>query len=147
VPFPDDCPTRNDEAVNHIGETSYGDAFPDLRDVYLEDSWVLRLDPAEHSVAFTLEAVLTRAHGRYHQPNPGEQYCYERAVLTLTSRSPVAYHLSGALPAHDLSGSADLGNIDTFRQSNSTSWELTGDWGLLTIVNPHVALTLQETHA
>jgi hypothetical protein len=130
--------------VDHTEETSYDDAFPDLRDVYLEDSWVLRLDPAERSVAFTLEAVLTLEHVRYHRPIPGEQYCHERAVLTLTSRSPVDYQLSGALPSHDLSGSGDLGNIDSFRQSNSNSWELTGDWGLLTIVNPRVALTLEE---
>jgi hypothetical protein len=133
--------------VDHTGETSYDDAFPDLRDVYLEDSWVLRLDPAEHSVVFTLEAVLTPGHLRYHRPHPGEQYCYERAALRLSSRSPVAYQLSWSPPAQDLSGVDDLGNIDTFREIDSRSWELTGTWGLLTIVNPLVVLTPEEPGA
>jgi hypothetical protein len=133
--------------VDHNGEISYDSAFPDLRDVYLEDSWVLRLDPAERSVVFTLEAVLTPAHVRHHPPHPGEQYCYKRAVLTLSSRSPVAYQLSWSPPARDLSGLEDLGNIDTFRQIDSNSWELTGDWGLLTIMNPGVALTPERPGA
>lgn len=131
--------------MDHTGDTPYDLAFPDLRHVHLEDSWVLRLDPAEHAVAFTLETVLTPEHVRYHPPRPGEQYCYERAVLTLSSPSPVAYQLSGSMPHHDPSGLDDLGNIDTFQECDSNSWELTGDWGLLTIVNPLLSLMLEES--
>lgn len=136
--------TRDADRVDHNRERSYDSAFPVLGHVYLEGSWVLRLDPANRAVAFTLETVLTQAHVRYHPPRPGEQYCYERAVLTLSSLSPVAYQLSGAMPHHDPSGIDDFGNIDTFRECGSNVWELTGDWGLLTIVNPLVSLTLEE---
>jgi hypothetical protein len=70
-----------------------------------------------------------------------------RRLLSLSSRSPVAYQLSGSPPAQDLSGVDDLGKIDTFREIDSRSWELTGTWGLLTILNPLVVLIPEEPGA
>ena len=53
----------------------YHEAFADLRDAYLEDSWVIRISETPGTVAFDLEAVLTPTHGRYTPSKPGEQYC------------------------------------------------------------------------
>lgn len=92
----------------------YDTAFPALRDVYLEDSWVLALYPSEFEVTFRIEAVLTASHPGYHPPKPGEQHCYAAADLRVRGDLPIDYHLSGARPAVDLTGTQDLGNIDTF---------------------------------
>lgn len=117
-------------------------AFEDLEDVYLEDSWVLRLAAAESSVAFTLEAVLGIGHSEYTSPESDQQYCYRTATLLLCSDTPITYELSGQRPHIDPDGSTDLGNIDTFEALGRDTWRLTGDWGRITITNPKVTLTL-----
>ncbi|SEF14331.1 hypothetical protein [Jiangella alba] len=120
-------------------------AFPSLHDVYLEDSWVLGVFPAEHEVTFRIEAVLTAAHPHYQPPKPGEQYCYALADLQIRSTAPIDHQLSGARPAVDRSGTSDLGNIDTFRPTGPSTWELRGDWGAVTVQHPHVDLALRGT--
>lgn len=57
--------------------------FPDLAGVYLEDSYALGITETPDSLAFTLEAVLTPDHPNYHEPKPGEKYCYVNANLTI----------------------------------------------------------------
>lgn len=120
----------------------YYAVFPSLRDVYLEDSWVLSIFPAEHDVTFRIEAVLTAEHPHYQTPKLGEQYCYALADLQIRSTAPIDYQLSGARPAVDLSGTPDLGNIDTFLPAGPSSWELRGEWGAITVRHPQVHLAL-----
>jgi hypothetical protein len=116
--------------------------FPDLANVYLEDSYVLAIDEAPHSLTFTLEVVLTPEHPRYHTPLPGEQYCYVDGFLTLNGVREIEWLSRSANAFTDASGEEDLGNIDTFRQ-DVDYFDIVGDWGhvhVFAIVPPTLVL-------
>lgn len=128
-------------------EPTYSQAFPALTGIYLEDSWVLAVTPADDGCEFRLEAVLTPEHPRYRPPAPGEQHCYEDATLTLTSASPISFQGSNRPPATDATGQRDWGNIDTFEPvdwEGRDAWLVQGDWGELTVVQPNVRLALLD---
>jgi hypothetical protein len=119
----------------------YQEAFTDLAEVYLEDSWVLDVASSEHGVTFRLDAVLTPDHPRYQSPAPGEQHCYRRARLTVASTKRSVLNRSDAPAATDASGERDFGNIDVFSTVDSegdVAWEMSGDWGELLTVDPAV---------
>lgn len=125
---------------------SYDEAFSDLRDVYLEDSWVLDIAAANHSLRFELEAVLTPNHPGYSSPPPTEQHCYRKATLTLASDDPIGFEPSNRPAGHDATGGPDYGNIDSFVPvdwAGIPAWELDGDWGTALVRRPTVALTLE----
>ncbi len=121
----------------------YNEAFPVLRDVLLEDSWVLAVWPSDTSLAFDLEAVLTPAHRDYVGPKPGEQHDYRRAHLVITSDG-LRCDLSGAPPATDATGQTDLGHIDNWLVEEAGRSLLEGGWGAATADNPSVELRFIE---
>jgi hypothetical protein len=121
--------------------TSYEAAFESLRGVYLEDSWVLDVVPAEGSVTFELDAVLTPEHRAYRGPNPGEQHDYRHAQLVL-SGDRMLVELADTPPATDAKGEADRGHIDTWTVDDEGTSRLTGDWGSAEVARAHVRLTL-----
>ncbi|MEV6305007.1 hypothetical protein AB0M02_36735 [Actinoplanes sp. NPDC051861] len=121
----------------------YQEAFPDLADVYLEDSWVLGIRSAARDVAFQLDAVLTPSHRLYQPPVPGEQHCYHAARLSVSSRK-LLLDRSDLPAATDASGNSDFGNVDVVVQvlwDGEAAWEMTGDWGILRSVDPSVSIT------
>jgi len=121
----------------------YQDAFADLADIYLEDSWVLDVSDVEHGVAFRLDAVLTPDHPRYHPAEAGEQHCYLLATLTVTSAKRALLHRSDAPAATDASGERDFGNIDVFSAvdwDGHRAWEVRGSWGELLTIEPSVSI-------
>ena len=125
----------------HAG--SYNHAFGALRDVYLEDSWVLDLFATDTSLRFVLDAVLTPNHPGYRPPRPGEQYCYSRATLTVSSEQPLSFEVSNTPQALDATGEIDYGNIDCFVPvdwDGNPAWELSGDWGVALVLRPEVTL-------
>jgi hypothetical protein len=126
--------------VRHTRFMDYSEAFPDLAGVLLEDSWVLDIAPSERAVSFQLDVVLTPDHPRHRPPTTGEQHCYLTGWLTVQSSQPVEVRLSGAPPAMDASGEADLGNIDRFDLGADEAWELEGTWGSVRVVRPTVSL-------
>jgi hypothetical protein len=122
---------------------SYDRAFGDLREVYLEDSWVLELTSADRSVRFVLDAVLTPNHRGYRRPEPGEHYCYRRAILAVISEQPINFEPSKTPAARDATGELDYGNIDSFVPvdwDGHPAWQLSGDWGTALIRRPEVTL-------
>lgn len=122
----------------------YPDAFTDLAEIYLEDSWVLDVTATEHGVSFRLDAVLTPAHPGYHPPAPGEQQCYQLATLRVTSTKRSLLTRSDVPAAIDASGELDLGNIDVFSAvdwDGEDAWQFSGNWGELLTVEPSVAIT------
>jgi hypothetical protein len=107
--------------------------LPALRDVYLEDSWVLdiRIDPL--AVEFRIEFVLTENHPSYSSPRPGQQHCYRAGTLRFDGVRRVCWTSRGAPPATDASGESDFGNIDSFECEEDHRYTLIGDWGHMVI--------------
>ena len=82
-------------------------------------------------------------HTRHRQPAPGEQHCYGRAILTVTSPKRSLLIRSVLPAARDASGDLNFGSIDIFRAvelGGEDAWELGGDWGEFLIVEPTVVL-------
>jgi hypothetical protein len=102
--------------------------FPDLAAVYLEDSYVLRINEGHGTISFSMLLVLTEQHPRYHDPLRGEQYCYANADLVFNDAREVQWLERNGLVYTDATGEADLGNIDTMAY-NHDHYELSGDWG------------------
>jgi hypothetical protein len=122
---------------------TYDEAFADLANVYLEDSWVLGIERSTSALIFTLDLVLTPTHPAFRAPRAHEQHCYRRATMRLDSDSALLVRLSSAPPAVDATGEADYGTIDVFclaDGSASTTWELVGEWGEALVSQPRVCV-------
>jgi hypothetical protein len=122
--------------------TNYTD-FPDLANVYLEDSFVLGVEETPTSLSFRLEAVLTRSHPHYHQPQPDEAHCYADAVLTIADATKIEWVARSSQTSRDVTGEEDLGNIDSL-QRHDDRYEISGDWGHVRIYSttaPQLTLT------
>jgi hypothetical protein len=131
-------------SVTTESEMTYDRVFSDLSAVYLEDSWVLEVSATGRAIQFVLDGVLTPEHPQYRRPNPGEQYCYRRAVLDLASDDPIEFMPRHAPPAVDATGEPDYGHVDAFEgidRDGNPAWKLSGDWGFVIIVEPMVTLT------
>ncbi|MDT8910035.1 hypothetical protein [Amycolatopsis sp. PS_44_ISF1] len=127
--------------------TNYTD-FPDLADVYLEDSFVLAIDETPTSLSFRLEAVLTPSHPRYHAPRPDEAHCYTEAVLTITDATKIEWITRSSHTSRDATGEEDLGNIDSL-QHHDNHYEIDGDWGRVRIYSsaaPRLTLTSEASN-
>ncbi len=122
----------------------YHEAFADLSEVVLEESWVLEVAPAAAGLALRLEAVLTARHPSYTQPLPDEAHCYRTGWLTITSLRAAEVRLSGARPAVDATGTPDLGHIDRLAETAEGIWELDGDWGWARVDRPQIRLKLDN---
>jgi hypothetical protein len=102
--------------------------LPGLADVYLEDSFVLEVRESVDSLTFRLDLVLTQDHPRYHDPLPGEQYCYVRGTLTFTQASKIDWIERGNAQFRDANDEVDMGNIDFFEVEEG-AFHIGGDWG------------------
>lgn len=111
-------------------------SLPELAGVYLEDSYVLTIDEAPRRFSFTLDAVLTPEHPRYHPPVPGEQYCYARADLTFDDVAEVVWLSRSAVGFTDATGEHDVGNIDSLTVEGQNRYLVEGDWGRVRIRCP-----------
>jgi len=92
--------------------TDYSD-LGNLREIYLEDSYVRAIEHAPNKMAFRLEAVLTPESPRYRAPRSGEQYCYARGCLEFSAVTSVEWRLRNYVRSVDADGEEDLGNIDS----------------------------------
>src|SRR5215217_9049321 len=63
--------------------------FPELINVYLEDSFVLGIQEESDFLSLSIEAVLTPENPNYHPPLPGEQYCYMDADLVIDGATSI----------------------------------------------------------
>jgi len=115
--------------------TSY-ETLPGLADVYLEDSYVLSVQETPRSLTFQLEAVLTPEHPLYHEPRPGEQYCYVNATLTFGSATRVEWITRTGTSYRDANDEEDQGNID-YLGSEPGGFHLGGDWGEVRVQSAH----------
>jgi hypothetical protein len=87
---------------------------PALRNIYLEDSFVLDIVATPGHVVFRIELVLTPQHPAYAAPRPSEHHCYRRGELVFNQVRELLWTHSGLLPARDASGEHDYGGVDIF---------------------------------
>jgi hypothetical protein len=127
--------------------TNYTD-FPDLANIYLEDSFVLAINETPTSLSFRLDAVLTQSHPRYHDPRPDEAHCYADAVLTIADATKIEWITRSTQTYRDATGEEDLGNIDSL-QRHDDHYEIAGDWGHVRIYStatPQLTFTPEATN-
>ena len=111
----------------------------DFANVYLEDSFVLKILETESEVIFMLDIVLTENHHLYAAPKTNEQYCYREGRIIFKKSKPIRWLVKSNRPYSDASDTEDYGNIDFFNFSND-EYHLGGDWGELKINSPKVEL-------
>jgi hypothetical protein len=109
--------------------------IPALHDIYLEDSFVLGIEERDGGISFTVDAVLTADHPRYHEPEPGEQYCYAGVVLAFRETTSIEWLERSDHVFTDPDGEQDLGNIDVLRWEGDL-YDIAGDWGRVQVHSP-----------
>ncbi|MGQ7816221.1 hypothetical protein [Metapseudomonas furukawaii] len=103
-----------------------------LKEVYLEDSYVLEIEETIDKLIFRLEAVLTEKNPFFTPPNPEEQYCYKIATLEFHGAHFIRWIKKSKNINTDSAKETDLGNIDTFTIENRLC-TLSGDWGVVEV--------------
>lgn len=106
--------------------------FPDLADIYLEDSYVLEIVEDPEQLTFKLDAVLTPNNPSYQRPRPGEQYCYRTGRLVFPDAVCVAWLEQTGQRFTDAIGEHDLGNVDALTRDGKF-FLVEGDWGRVRI--------------
>jgi hypothetical protein len=114
-----------------------------LRDVVLEESFVLNLRAEPGSLEFEAEFVLGEKHPDYRVPAADESDCFVRGTLRFRGVRSLNWEDQGAPPATDASGEIDYGHIDDLRWDDDL-FELEGDWGRMRVVASVVDLELQR---
>lgn len=114
-----------------------------LSNFYLEDSYVLSINEAVETLIFELEAVLTKNHPQYKEPEKGEQYCYRKASVRFFSVTSIEWLDKRFIGFEDSAGELDYGNIDSFVWDDG-SYTLSGDWGRVIIWGGEVEVTITE---
>jgi hypothetical protein len=122
---------------------TYDQEFDALRDIYLEDSWVLGVDLTDGGLLFDLDAVLTPEHPAFRGARPDEQYDYRRSRM-IVSGNDMTYEPSQSPGFRDASGELDYGNIDSFTMTVDGAWLLEGHWGRASVREPRVQLDLND---
>lgn len=129
----------------HTCHVDYEVAFDALKDVFLEDSWVLEVLPSTHELALRLDVVLDAKHPLYEAPPFDEQYCSRTAWLVLMSDRPIDIELleSSALT---VGTSQVFCSIEGFAIDPDTQHCVVhGTWGRAVAWNPHVTLRFDGT--
>lgn len=110
--------------------------FKGLEEIYLEDSWIRRIEEKPDRLTFWMDFVLTERHPFYHPPRPNEHYCYERGKLIFPNISSInwierniekidARHIQFPLPEDE----ADYSNIDVLFINENGHYYLNGEIG------------------
>lgn len=107
--------------------------IPDLKHVYLEDSFVLGVGVTPGSVEIRLDIVLREDHPEYREPAKDEQYCFRRGALRFTDVKEIVWRMPEGSPAIDAFGETDYGGIDAYEIDGSVH-QIVGEIGDLTIM-------------
>jgi hypothetical protein len=108
--------------------------FPDLAGVYLEDSFVLKICDSGGELVFRLDAVLTSENPAYHEPRPGEYYCYADGRLIFADATGIDWINRSDGHYNDATGEVDLGNIDNLTMDGE-AFVVEGDWGRIRVLS------------
>jgi len=105
----------------------------ELKNLYLEDSFVLSIDEFEGEIVFSMDFVLNENHPLYSEPSFEENYYYRKGKIKFTEPKVVRWIKRNEKRTTDINGEVDFGNIDTFIKSDDEKYVLSGDWGKLEI--------------
>ncbi len=114
------------------GRVHYG-RLAGLKDVYLEDSFVLSVIDEPRSLRFTVLMVLREQHASYVKPTSQERYCYRLGVLEFRDVTAIDWKQRSKKRYRDADGRVDYGNIDVFFREEDGSYHLEGDWGIVDV--------------
>ncbi|HLW95859.1 MAG TPA: hypothetical protein VKS25_10805, partial [Solirubrobacteraceae bacterium] len=89
--------------------SDYFETIPALRDIYLEDSYVLAIHESEGELRIDLDAVLTENHPQWTPPKPGEPYCFRRIRLIFERPRRVEWIRKDMRPSRDATGEIEYG--------------------------------------
>ncbi|MBY5969583.1 hypothetical protein [Halomonas denitrificans] len=131
----------NDECLK-----TWSDYFnvPGLRDIYLQVSYVLKIDKGPDHISFFMDFVLMEAHPKYIDYHPGEQYCYKHGVIEFSAVEKINEFYNVSMVPGCLPVDTDIGNIDVFF-CKGKRYVLQGDWGELDIECEHVMAYFQDS--
>jgi hypothetical protein len=113
-----------------------------LASYYLEDSYVLGVVAVPGALTLSMEFVLTQDHPEYVSPPPTEQYCYRRGVLKFTGVRSLSWRDQGAMPARDVTGEIDYGNIYSLTNEGDR-YEIVGEIGEISVVASTLEVRLE----
>lgn len=102
--------------------------WPEFKDIYLEDSFVVDIVESDDQIIFCLEVILSEKHKHYHIPKQGEKYCYRRGLLKFQQLECVKWRSKKLGSKANNRNSGDIGNIDVFKREGDF-YQLSGDWG------------------
>ena len=120
--------------------------LPGLKDVYLEDSYVLSVVEDAGTFKLTLQIVLNEAHPSYKKPVL-ERYAYRLGVLEFRDVASVRWSRRSKKKYRDADGRVDYGNVDVFyreRENNVDVYHLEGDWGVVDVIAGPPIIRLAE---
>lgn len=115
-----------------------------LKDVYLEDSYVLSIIDEPRSLRFTLLLVLRAQHPSYVKPTSQDRYCFRLGVLEFRDVTSVEWKARSKRRYRDADGRVDYGNIDAFFGEGEGAYHLEGDWGIVDVRSAPPVVRLAE---
>jgi hypothetical protein len=102
-----------------------------LRDIYLEDTFVIGWHEGHESLTFYVLASLEQTHPQASAPASGDWACYRPCIIQFVGVSSISGLLrqESVKPGADASGDVDYGNIDSFKLVDSGEYRIVGDFG------------------
>jgi hypothetical protein len=116
---------------------------PGLREIVLEESFVLASTAGPGVLRLDLDALLTDRHEAYGPPRPGEWGCFVRAVLRFDGVKSLTWDEQGGRPAVDATGEIDYGHVDAMTW-RGRRFELEGEWGTIVVVANVPSVTMAD---
>jgi hypothetical protein len=116
--------------------------IPDLKDVVLEESYVLEIAAGPGSLKLRGEFVLGEQHAAYYEPPADESDCFVPGVLRFDGVQSLVWEGQGAPAAADATDEIDYGHIDDLVWDGEV-FELEGDWGRIRVVASSIGLELE----
>jgi hypothetical protein len=118
-------------------------SIPGLEHVQLHDSFVLDIRMTRGKVQLSLELALGQYHPRYHEPRPGEAWCYATARLVFSGMVRMSWRDSGQPLLRDPDGAVDHGGIDAIEVLGD-SIRIMGDFGAIEVWSDPPVVELDE---
>lgn len=117
--------------------------FSEFENVFLEDSFVLRIKTTASLAEFLVETVLTKNHLLYEKPKKNEQYCYKKGIINFPNVKQIIWIEITIFPSVDINLEVDFGNIDSFFYENDF-YSMSGEWGRVKIKSQNPTIKFIE---